>query len=99
MHVDSVAYPYHVVAARACDTLSISNPMDKKYLHHLWSTRIKPVHTAYLLVPFLAASTVCVLSLRHNNVMMAERRAAVYHADEKGEHVEETLRELRTYVY
>ena len=73
--------------------------MNKKYLHYLWSERVKPVRTIYLFIAFLIAVTICVMALRENNLGMVTRRDAVYLADEKGEHVEEALRELRSYVY
>lgn len=72
--------------------------MDKKYLHHLWSKYIKPIHPFYLGLAFVASATVCVFALRANNLGMVERRQAVYEADEKGGDVEAALHELREHV-
>lgn len=75
------------------------NRMNRKYLHHVWSTRIKPIHPAYLIVAFLLAAGICTVALRDNNLGMVKLRDAVYAADEKNQNVEQALRDLRSYVY
>jgi hypothetical protein len=73
--------------------------MDKKYLHHLWTTRIKPVRLSFLLVALLASVLVSTLALRDNNLTMVKLREGVRVADEKNGDVEKALYDLRAYVY
>ncbi len=74
-----------------------SKPMDRRYLHHLW-TRIRPINPGYLLAAFLICSLVYLFALRANNAGMVVRRNAVYTADQKGVGVEQALQDLRAYV-
>jgi hypothetical protein len=48
---------------------------------------------------FIAASIVCVLTLRHNNQQMVKLRDAVYVADKDNKDINAALNNLRTYVY
>lgn len=70
---------------------------DKDQLHHFW-TRIKPIKTLYLFAAFLVSTSVCVITLRHNNLEMVKLRTAVYTADQNDGKVNAALKNLQTYV-
>jgi len=72
--------------------------MNKRHLHHLWRT-FRKVSPWYFLVGFLVFGCICLVSLRHNNEEMVRLRDAVYSADQNNANVEESLRNLREYVY
>lgn len=72
--------------------------MNKKYLHHLL-TRLRAIKVAYILVPLIISSTVCLLALRANNLHMIQLRNTVYAADQSNGNVEAALQNLRVYVY
>lgn len=48
---------------------------------------------------FIAASLICVFSLRHNNEQMVKLRDAVYAADKNNGDINTALNNLRSYVY
>jgi hypothetical protein len=72
--------------------------MDKKRLHHTW-TYIRMVKVWHLLVLFLVSTTICVVSLRSNNLTMVQLRDEVYTADQADGDVEGALQRLRAFVY
>lgn len=78
--------------------LEVSKTMDKKYWHHVWTTRIRPINVWYLLVLFLVSAIVCVFSLRGNYMHMATLRQAVYDADKNDGDVKGSLQNLQRYV-
>jgi len=73
--------------------------MDKKLLHYLWTSKIRPVKIWYLLVIFLVSAAVAVFALRQNNLTMITLRDQVYAADKNNQDVEAALQKLRAYVY
>jgi hypothetical protein len=72
--------------------------MDKKRLHHIW-TYIRPIKIWHLLVLVLVSASICVVSLRSNNLTMVQLRDEVYTADQNNGDVEGALQRLRAYVY
>lgn len=78
--------------------LEVSKTMDKKYWHHVWTTRIRPINVWYLLVLFLVSATICVFSLRGNYMHMTTLRQAVYDADKNDGDVKGKLQNLQRYV-
>jgi len=71
--------------------------MDKRRLHHLW-TITRNIKPQYALVGVVVFGTVCVYSLRENNLQMAKLRDAVYAADKSGTGVEPALQKLQVFV-
>ncbi len=72
--------------------------MDKRSLHHSW-TVIRRVKVWYLLVLFVASSSVCIFALRDNNLRMVALRDQVYQADKNNGDVEGAMQSLRSFVY
>jgi len=72
--------------------------MDKKQLHHIW-TYLRMVKVWHLSVLLLVSATVCVVSLRSNNLTMVQLRDEVYTADRTDGDVEGALQRLRAFVY
>jgi hypothetical protein len=72
--------------------------MNKKHLHHIWR-KLRSVKPWY----FLAAAVICglvgIYSLRQNNLTMVRLREKVYQADQSGQNIEGSLRDLRESVY
>lgn len=73
--------------------------MDKKQLHHLWTTKIRPIKVWYLLVLFLLSTAITIFALRANDLRMVELRQEVYTADKENGDVEGALQNLRAHVY
>lgn len=71
--------------------------LDKRQLYQLWK-RVRAVSLWYFLVAAALTGTVCVFSLRANNLQMAKLRDAVYAADKNGSRVTEALQTLQVYV-
>ncbi|HSW74505.1 MAG TPA: hypothetical protein VLG16_01400 [Candidatus Saccharimonadales bacterium] len=72
--------------------------MDKKYWHHIWMKRVRPVKVWYLLVLLACSVFVCVSALRANNIKMGQVRDAVYTADKNNANVEGALQNLQMFV-
>ena len=72
--------------------------MNKRKLHHVL-TLIHKVHYFWLIAACIIFAVMGVFSLRANNQRMIELRSAVFAADEKNDGLEESLRELREYVF
>jgi hypothetical protein len=72
--------------------------MDKPKLHHIWS-KTKNLSLIIFIFGFLAFSALAIYSLRQNNLKMLELKQAVYTADEKNENLEQSLLDLRNFVY
>lgn len=72
--------------------------MDKKYLHRLWTT-LRPIKPYYFAILAVICGIVCIFALRANNEHMIGLRDAVYAADKDNGNVEQTLDNLRKYVY
>jgi hypothetical protein len=72
--------------------------MNKKKLHHAY-TKLRGVNYWYFLVGFIFFGTLFVYSYRQNNLRMIQLRDAVFEADETNTDLEESLRELRSFVY
>lgn len=72
--------------------------MNKKYWHHIWTTRVRPIKVWYLLVLTIVCGLVCVGALRNNNQTMGELRSAVYSADKNDGDVVNALQKLQSYV-
>jgi len=72
--------------------------MDKKYWHHIWTTRIRPIKVWYLLALTLVSALICVIALRNNNQTMGHLREEVYTADKNNTDVAKKLQELQMYV-
>jgi len=70
---------------------------DKRQLYQLWK-RVRAVSPWYFLAAAALTGTVCVFSLRANNLQMAKLRDAVYAADKNGSGVTEALQTLQVYV-
>ena len=71
---------------------------NKRKLHHLY-TKLRIISPAALAGLFLMASFVTIIALRNNNLQMIRLREQVFTADEKGDHVEQALDNLRAFVY
>lgn len=72
--------------------------MDKKYWHHIWTTRVRPIKIWYLLALTAISCFVCVVALRNNNQTMGRLREEVYSADKNNNDVAKKLQELQLYV-
>jgi len=72
--------------------------MNKPYLHHLWTHRVRPVKVWYFLIPLVICGAVAVLALRNNYVTMTHLRSTVYTTDQNNGDVVAALQNLRTYV-
>jgi len=72
--------------------------MDKKYWHHIWTTRIRPIKVWYLLALTLISGFICITALRNNNQTMGRLREEVYSADKNNNEVAKKLQELQLYV-
>jgi len=72
--------------------------MDKKYWHHFWVHRIKPVKVQYLLILTAVCGIICVGALRHNNQVMGQLRQDVFTADKNNTDVVGALQKLQAYV-
>lgn len=77
---------------------SITENMNKKYLHHLW-IRIRPIHWGYFLAACLLFAGISVFAHRANNLKMIELRQAVFDADKHNTNVEGALQALREHVH
>jgi len=72
--------------------------MNKKKLHHAY-TKMRGLNYWYFLAGFIVFGSIFVYQYRQNNFRMIELRDAVFKADETNTNLEESLRELRSYVY
>jgi hypothetical protein len=72
--------------------------MNKKYWHHIWTTRVRPINVWYLLALTVISAIICVTALRNNNQTMGRIREEVYAADKNNTDVAKKLQELQTYV-
>jgi preprotein translocase subunit SecF len=72
--------------------------VQKRQLHHFWK-RLRLIKPWYFLVLALVSGLVCVLALRNNYQHMVSLRNDVYTADKSNGNVEQTLQNLRGYVY
>ncbi|HSX53146.1 MAG TPA: hypothetical protein VLF90_02125 [Patescibacteria group bacterium] len=72
--------------------------MTKKLPHRILA-KLRPISPWYLLVAAVICGSVCVYSLRNNNLNMVKLRADVFQADKSGNGVEAALKNLREYVY
>jgi hypothetical protein len=71
--------------------------MDKRHLHHIW-TKIRWIKPWYILVLLVIATSVCIYSLRQNNLQMVRLRSAVYTADKNNTDVGTALGALQAFV-
>lgn len=72
--------------------------MNKKYWHHIWVARIRPIKVWYLIVLLAICLLLVAFGLRSNYQHMAALRTAVYQADEQNGDVEGALQKLQAYV-
>lgn len=72
--------------------------MNKKYWHHIWTTRVRPIKIVYLIVLTAVSGLICVAALRNNNQTMGELRSSVYAADKNDGDVVNALQKLQSYV-
>lgn len=72
--------------------------MDKKYWHHIWTARIRPIKVWYLITLTLLSGVVCLLALRDNNQTMGKLRDTVYAADKEDGDVTKALQDLQAFV-
>jgi len=71
--------------------------MDKRHLHHLW-TSLRKIKPWYFLVLTLLSAVICIMALRANNEHMVKLRDAVWSADKNNTDVQGALRNLQRYV-
>lgn len=72
--------------------------MNKKYWHHIWTTRVRPIKVWYLVALTAISALVCVGALRNNNQTMGDLRSNVYSADKNDGDVVNALQKLQAYV-
>lgn len=72
--------------------------MDKKYWHHLWIARIRPIKLWYIAVLLAGSLLLFAFGLRSNYQQMDQLRTAVYQADEQNGDTEAALQALQRYV-
>ena len=72
--------------------------MKKRVLHH-YEKRLQPISGWYFLLAAVIFFSIAAFALRQNNLRMLELREEVFIADEAGENIEESLRELREHVH
>ncbi len=72
--------------------------ISKRSLHH-YHSKLRLLKPKVLIAMVLLSAFITAVALRSNNVQMLRLREAVFAADERGEGVEESLNELRNYVY
>jgi hypothetical protein len=71
--------------------------MNKRAAHHLW-TKIRPVKAWYFLLLAVVFAAIGAWAMRANYAHMVTLREAVYAADQKGQGVDEALKQLRDFV-
>lgn len=71
--------------------------MNKRYLHHLWTT-LKHIKPRYFFIVAILSAITCIFALRANNEHMIKLRSDVYAADKAGTDVQTPLKNLQSYV-